>query len=63
MGTGIQWTNETWNPLTGCTRVTPGCDHCYAFTLHDMRHEVYTRDNGMYPNGKPDARAVCTSIY
>ncbi len=53
MSTAIEWTNETWNPLTGCTRVTKGCDHCYAFTLHDMRHEVYTRDHGIYPNGKP----------
>lgn len=53
MPTGIQWTDETWNPLAGCTRVTKGCDHCYAFTLHDMRHEVYIRDNGAYPNGKP----------
>jgi protein gp37 len=27
--TGIQWTDSTWNPVTGCTRVSPGCDHCY----------------------------------
>jgi protein gp37 len=53
MPTGIQWTDETWNPLAGCTRVTKGCDHCYAFTLHDMRHDVYIRDNGAYSNGKP----------
>lgn len=26
----IQWTEETWNPVTGCTRVSPGCQHCYA---------------------------------
>lgn len=26
----IEWTNSTWNPVTGCTRVSPGCDHCYA---------------------------------
>lgn len=30
MATKIQWTNETWNPTTGCDRVSPGCDHCYA---------------------------------
>lgn len=34
----IQWTDATWNPTTGCTRVSAGCDHCYAFTLHDQRH-------------------------
>lgn len=31
--TGIQWTEATWNPTVGCTKVTPGCDHCYAETL------------------------------
>ena len=29
----IEWTNATWNPVTGCTRVSPGCDHCYAMTF------------------------------
>ena len=28
--TGIQWTEATWNPTVGCTRVSPGCEHCYA---------------------------------
>lgn len=40
----IQWTDKTWAPLTGCTRVSPGCDHCYAFQLHDMRHLAWKRD-------------------
>lgn len=31
--TGIEWTEVTWNPTTGCDRVSPGCDHCYALTL------------------------------
>ncbi len=26
----IEWTHSTWNPLTGCTKVSPGCRHCYA---------------------------------
>lgn len=30
MGTGIQWTDETWNPVTGCDRVSAGCVNCYA---------------------------------
>ena len=33
MSTAIEWTDETWNPVTGCTKVSPGCDHCYAETL------------------------------
>jgi protein gp37 len=28
--TGIEWTQATWNPVTGCTKVSPGCKHCYA---------------------------------
>jgi protein gp37 len=32
-GTGIQWTDQTWNPVTGCDRVSPGCAHCYALDL------------------------------
>lgn len=31
--TGIEWTDATWNPVTGCTEVSPGCDHCYARTF------------------------------
>lgn len=29
----IEWTDATWNPVTGCTQVSPGCDHCYAKTF------------------------------
>lgn len=28
-GSSIEWTDATWNPVTGCTRVSPGCAHCY----------------------------------
>lgn len=28
--TKIEWTDRTWNPITGCTKVSPGCAHCYA---------------------------------
>jgi len=28
--TEIEWTDATWNPVTGCTKISPGCDHCYA---------------------------------
>ncbi len=33
--TRIEWTDRTWNPLTGCTKVSPGCDNCYAKTMHE----------------------------
>ena len=31
--TGIEWTEATWNPTTGCDRISAGCDHCYALAL------------------------------
>lgn len=44
----IEWTEHTWNPVTGCTKVSPGCKHCYAETmarrLHAMRASGY--ENG-----------------
>lgn len=44
--TKIEWTDATWNPVTGCTKVSTGCDHCYAET-------IATRFAGTsaYPNG------------
>ena len=29
----IEWTDATWNPVRGCTKVSPGCAHCYAETF------------------------------
>jgi len=29
----IEWTQETWNPVSGCTRASAGCDFCYAVTM------------------------------
>ena len=29
----IEWTDATWNPVTGCSKVSPGCAHCYAETM------------------------------
>ncbi len=44
MSTGIEWTNETWNPMTGCTKISSGCDNCYAFTLaHTKVRDAYLR--------------------
>lgn len=40
----IEWTDATWNPTTGCTKVSEGCDHCYAHTLaHGRLAKVYAR--------------------
>ena len=41
----IEWTESTWNPLTGCTKISPGCKHCYAermaIRLQAMRNPNY----------------------
>ena len=43
----IEWTDATWNPVTGCTKVSPGCKHCYAerlaLRLHAMGNPRYRR--------------------
>ena len=33
----IEWTENSWNPATGCTQVSPGCDRCYAMRLVNVR--------------------------
>jgi protein gp37 len=53
--TGIEWTDATWNPTTGCDRVSPGCDHCYALTLaarlKGMGSAKYQRDGDPKTSG------------
>lgn len=38
---GISWTQETWHPLVGCTKCSPGCEHCWAEALHTRRHKAF----------------------
>jgi protein gp37 len=55
LNTGIEWTDATWNPTTGCDRVSPGCDHCYALTLakrlQAMGNPRYQRDGSSRTSG------------
>lgn len=44
----IEWTESTWNPVTGCTKISPGCTHCYAERMAE-RLEAMGQDN--YRNG------------
>lgn len=44
----IEWTEATWNPVTGCTKISPGCDHCYAERLA-IRLQAMGQHN--YANG------------
>jgi protein gp37 len=44
MSTKIEWTDEVWNPMTGCTRISSGCDNCYAHTVaHRRTRDIYLR--------------------
>src|SRR5579863_6416543 len=36
----IEWTESTWNPVTGCTKVSPGCKHCYAERMAARLHSM-----------------------
>ena len=35
LGSSIEWTDATWNPVRGCTKISPGCAHCYAETFSE----------------------------
>ena len=45
--TKIEWCDETWNILTGCTRVSPGCENCYAERLAATRMKNHPRYEGV----------------
>ncbi|WP_350279118.1 phage Gp37/Gp68 family protein [Kribbella sp. HUAS MG21] len=51
----IEWTEATWNPSTGCDRISAGCDHCYALTLAKrlkaMGSEKYQNDGDPRTSG------------
>ena len=46
--TSIEWTELSWNPTTGCTKVSPGCENCYAET---MAHRLKAMGLKGYENG------------
>lgn len=45
---GIEWTDATWNPVTGCTKVSPGCKNCYAARMANRLHAM---GQANYANG------------
>ena len=46
--TKIEWTDKTWNPITGCTKISPGCAHCYAEV---MSRRLQAMGQAKYVNG------------
>lgn len=47
MPTPIEWTDETWNPITGCTVLSPGCTNCYAMKLAGGRIKTHPSRRGL----------------
>jgi protein gp37 len=47
-GSEIEWTDATWNPVTGCTKVSAGCAHCYA---ERMAHRLQAMGQANYKDG------------
>ncbi|MCA9676235.1 MAG: phage Gp37/Gp68 family protein [Kofleriaceae bacterium] len=52
----IEWTDETWNPVTGCEKVSPGCKHCYAERFAERFRGVdgHPYQQGFDPQLRPD---------
>ena len=51
----IEWTDHTFNPWTGCTKVSPGCDHCYA--------EAWSKRTGHIKWGGAERKRTTTSYW
>lgn len=45
----IEWTDATWNPVTGCDKISAGCKNCYAEQLHTMRYKAHLAGKKIAP--------------
>lgn len=54
-GSKIEWTDHTFNPWTGCTKITPGCDHCYA--------EGWAKRSGLVKWGNHDRKRTTVDYW
>lgn len=62
--TGIEWTDATWNPMTGCEKISAGCDHCYAATLAATKtREVYLRQPPVKNTAKNQANPFAPRFW
>ncbi len=57
MGTKIKWATESWNPITGCTKISPGCKNCYA---ERMSKRLAGRSG--YPKSESEC-PICGEVY
>lgn len=56
--TGIQWCDATWNPVRGCSMVSPGCTNCYAMTMAARFDRPGMWGEGLTRNGRWNGRVV-----
>ena len=56
----IEWTDATWNPVTGCRKISAGCKHCYAeeVAARMKRMGVKGYENGFEPTFHPDRLTI-----
>ena len=56
LGSKIEWTEATWNPVTGCSKFSKGCEHCYAERLCKRLKAMGNRkyENGFIPTAHPE---------
>ncbi len=60
MASKIEWTDQTWNPIVGCSKVSPGCDHCYAERMGNRLAAMNTKGYQNVIEGYWDGHAhVC----
>jgi protein gp37 len=60
LNSAIEWTDATWNPTTGCRKVSPGCDNCYAATL---AKRLKAMGNRRYQIDGPDGQGFGLSLH
>ena len=53
----IRWTESTWNPMTGCVKISPGCKNCYAERIA-LKFRGNAFPNGFQPTYKPNKLAL-----
>lgn len=56
--TSIEWTDKTWNPVTGCSKVSPGCKFCYAERLWPKVSAAEAKREGL-PSSRPFTQVRC----
>ena len=56
----IQWTDVTWNPITGCTKISEGCKNCYAEKMHKRLDAMFSaRCEGLHKYSNKFDKVVC----